>query len=137
MRSVSAQSDTVVTTFRYDGAGNRIEKRVVTNDTIVAVTRYLREASGNVMAIYQDSTLQEQPIYGSNRLGQYQGGAGTACLILGTEQPPGQCPHGDHRQHRDVCRYHLGHSGERLRLLSLRFDHGRQELPGFVVSLWI
>ena len=77
VRSVSAQSDTVVTTFRYDGAGNRIEKRVVTNDTLVAITRYLRDAGGNIMAIYQDSTLQEQPIYGSSRLGQYQGGAVT------------------------------------------------------------
>ena len=86
VRTVSTQSDTVVTTFRYDGAGNRIEKRVVTNDTLVSITRYLRDASGNVMAIYQDSTLHEQPIYGSSRLGQYQGGAVTACLTLGTRR---------------------------------------------------
>ena len=68
------------------GAGNRIEKWVVTNDTLVAVTRYLRDASGNVMAIYKDSTLHEQPVYGSSRLGQYLGGAGTACLTLGTRR---------------------------------------------------
>jgi len=50
--------------FRYDAAGNRVEKKQGT-----AITRYIRDASGNVMAVYQADTLSERPIYGSSRLG--------------------------------------------------------------------
>ena len=58
--------------FRYDGTGNRVEKRVERRDTVsnVSITRYVRDASGNVMAVYNDSTTIEQPLYGSSRLGQ-------------------------------------------------------------------
>ncbi|MDR7130070.1 RHS repeat-associated protein [Algoriphagus sp. 4150] len=50
--------------FRYDAAGNRVEKKQGT-----AITRYVRDASGNVMAVYQADTISERPIYGSSRLG--------------------------------------------------------------------
>lgn len=50
--------------FRYDASGNRVEKKQGAN-----VTRYIRDASGNVMAVYQADTLSERPIYGSSRLG--------------------------------------------------------------------
>ncbi|OOG76500.1 hypothetical protein B0E43_08415 [Algoriphagus sp. A40] len=50
--------------FRYDAAGNRVEKKQGT-----VITRYIRDASGNVMAVYQADTLSERPIYGSSRLG--------------------------------------------------------------------
>ncbi|WP_339869279.1 RHS repeat-associated core domain-containing protein [uncultured Algoriphagus sp.] len=50
--------------FRYDASGNRVEKKQGT-----AITRYVRDASGNVMAVYQADTLSERPIYGSYRLG--------------------------------------------------------------------
>ena len=50
--------------FRYDAAGNRVEKKQGT-----AITRYIRDASGNVMAVYQADTLSERPIYGSSILG--------------------------------------------------------------------
>ena len=50
--------------FRYDAAGNRVEKKQGTT-----ITRYIRDASGNVMAVYQADTLSERPIYGSSRLG--------------------------------------------------------------------
>jgi RHS repeat-associated protein len=33
---------------------------------------YVRDASGNVMSIYNDTTVLEQPIYGSSRLGMYK-----------------------------------------------------------------
>jgi RHS repeat-associated protein len=39
-------------------------------------TYYSRDASGNVMAVYQGEELAEQPIYGSSRLGMYIGGNG-------------------------------------------------------------
>jgi RHS repeat-associated protein len=44
------KDDGTITTFRYDGAGNRIEKKVVQGTT--TITRYARDASGNVMAAY-------------------------------------------------------------------------------------
>lgn len=51
--------------FRYDAAGNRVEKKQGTT-----ITRYIRDASGNVMAVYENGVLTERPIYGSSRLGQ-------------------------------------------------------------------
>lgn len=68
VREVKTKNDSVTVRFRYDATGNRIEKRVEIFDTVM-VTRYMRDASGNVMTIYQDTTILEQPIYGSARLG--------------------------------------------------------------------
>jgi len=68
--------------YYYDAAGHRIGKKVTRGDTsAVTYTWYVRDASGNVMSTYTaslDSTqalgnadlqLNEQHIYGSNRLG--------------------------------------------------------------------
>jgi len=71
VRQVTKEDSSKIS-FRYDGADNRIEKNVTSNDSIF-ITHYLRDASGNVMAVYNDSSLIEQPIYGSSRLGQYLG----------------------------------------------------------------
>ena len=62
--------------YRYDGTGNRIMKKVSAGATST-ITTYLRDASGNVMAIYEEKTdqtlaIKEIPIYGSSRLGQYR-----------------------------------------------------------------
>ena len=73
VRTVTKTDGTVVN-YRYDAAGNRVEKQVVSSDTSY-VTRYIRDASGNVLAIYQNDSLTEQPIYGSSRLGVYKGGS--------------------------------------------------------------
>lgn len=71
--------------FRYDASGNRIKKEVIndpTDPTKNNSTYYVRDASGNVMAIYEENNavvptgyiahvhMAEQPIYGSDRLGQ-------------------------------------------------------------------
>jgi len=69
-------------TFSYDAAGNRISK-TVTKDNKTTTTHYLRDASGNVMGIYQDALLEEQPLYGSSRLGSYKGGRLTGERRLG------------------------------------------------------
>ncbi|MBT0813070.1 hypothetical protein KIH41_17410 [Litoribacter ruber] len=58
------KSDGTKLEFRYDAAGQRIEKKVGES-----VQRYVRDASGNPMAIYQTDSLTEQSIYGSSRLG--------------------------------------------------------------------
>jgi len=87
------KTDGLVVTFRYDAAGNRIEKRAV-NGAGGTVTRYVRDASGNTMAVYTaaitNSTeapveLSEQPMYGSSRLGQYKGGRVDGVRTLGSK----------------------------------------------------
>ena len=73
--------------YRYDGTGNRIMKKVSAGTTST-ITTYLRDASGNVMAIYEEKTdqtlaVKEIPIYGSSRLGQYRPKTDTKKTALG------------------------------------------------------
>ncbi len=61
--------------FNYDAMGNRVEKRVVEAGK-QTITYYLRDATGNVMSIYQkeDDTplaVKEHHMYGANRIGIY------------------------------------------------------------------
>jgi hypothetical protein len=65
--------------YRYDGTGNRAVKMLYTNaNTLFKTTYYFRDASVNVMGIYEqaasqtEQTLIEQPIYGSSRIGIYK-----------------------------------------------------------------
>jgi RHS repeat-associated protein len=72
--------------YTYDASGNRITKSVATGNYfpglppsfIISYTYYVRDAQGNVMAVYNSSpggmmqgsfTWSEQHLYGSNRLG--------------------------------------------------------------------
>ena len=64
--------------FAYDGLGNRISKRVYTTGEPTDITYYIRDAQGNVLAVYEqtlhnpanvDFKLKENHIYGSARLG--------------------------------------------------------------------
>ncbi|WP_439481619.1 RHS repeat domain-containing protein [Cyclobacterium plantarum] len=64
--------------FRYDAAGNRIAK-ITDSDTTI----YVRDASGNVMGVYNNKTLKEQAIYGSSRLGLINYASQTAYRTLG------------------------------------------------------
>ena len=73
--------------YRYDGTGNRIMKKITAGATRTTTT-YLRDASGNVMAIYEEKTdqtlaIKEIPIYGSSRLGQYRPKTDTKKTALG------------------------------------------------------
>src|SRR5690606_22113023 len=87
VREVRAKNDSLITTFRYDGAGNRIEKRVRSLSSGEgwgeAVTHYVRDASGNVMGVYKDTIVSEHHVYGSSRLGMYTGGRYNGQLSLG------------------------------------------------------
>jgi RHS repeat-associated protein len=85
--------------YSYDAAGNRIKKQVnhkpeydasgiitgnITDPEAVTTTFYLRDASGNTMAVYERYNhlvnghyeavfaLSEVPLYGSDRLGMYK-----------------------------------------------------------------
>src|SRR5690606_1683353 len=88
VREVRAKSDSLITAFRYDGAGNRIEKKVTRLDSVelISVTHYVRGASGNVMAVYRDSAMTELHVYGSSRLGLYGGGRYNGQRSLGEKQ---------------------------------------------------
>ena len=73
--------------YRYDGTGNRIMKKITAGATSTTTT-YLRDASGNVMAIYEEKTdqtlaIKEIPIYGGSRLGQYRPKTDTKKTALG------------------------------------------------------
>ncbi len=74
--SITKTSDTTVT-YTYDAAGNRISKTVTPpGDGQPITTWYVRDGSGNTMAVYSvtgsDSLRQtEQDLYGSSRLGVY------------------------------------------------------------------
>src|SRR6218665_2128559 len=70
VRSVTKPDTTVY--FRYAAMGNRIEK-IVSTATKSDMTAYVRDASGNVMTIYNNRTAGEVPIYGSGRIGEYMG----------------------------------------------------------------
>lgn len=78
--------------YKYDASGNRIEKVIYPADRgITRNTYYVRDATGNVMSIYQagdptvngaDLTQSEIHLYGSNRLGIYNVNVNVQC-------PPG------------------------------------------------
>ncbi|WP_143961173.1 RHS repeat-associated core domain-containing protein [Litoribacter populi] len=80
IRSVN-KSDGTKLEFRYDAAGQRIEKKV--GDS---VQRYVRDASGNPMAIYETDSLTEQSIYGSSRLGIQVAGSEQGYRSLGRKR---------------------------------------------------
>jgi RHS repeat-associated protein len=66
--------------YSYDAAGNRVRKEVsvITNQsTTTTNTYYLRDAQGNVLALYEQPhggsiAKTEQHLYGSSRLGMYR-----------------------------------------------------------------
>lgn len=82
VRQVTKDDDGTTMTFRYDAMGNRVEKKLVKGGT-TKITRYLRDASGNVMSVYDDTQVIEYTIYGSSRVGQYIGGGQEGKVILG------------------------------------------------------
>ncbi len=58
----SENNDITVISFEYDGLGNRIAKKVITNDVeeLEANTYYIRDAQGNVMAVYNKGLVEDQ-----------------------------------------------------------------------------
>ncbi|MBQ4819864.1 RHS repeat-associated core domain-containing protein [Aquimarina sp. MMG016] len=75
VKSVTKDDGTVIT-FAYDPTGNRISK-TTTRNNVASTTYYERDAQGHVLSTYtkedkngtKSLTLNEQHIYGSNRLG--------------------------------------------------------------------
>jgi hypothetical protein len=63
--------------YRYDASGNRVYK-AHTHGAVVDKTWYVRDASGNTLAVYgnkdggSDLYWKEQQLYGSSRLGIWE-----------------------------------------------------------------
>ncbi len=85
VREVRSRIDSVVIRYQYNALGQRIEKTVIRNNQ-VRTTRYVADATGNVMAVYADTLVVEQYIYGSTRLGVYKGGIREGSRQLGARQ---------------------------------------------------
>lgn len=67
--------------FEYDASGSRVSKISIDKTGTVSKTFYIRDASGNVMSTYTNTSissliaLQEQYLYGSSRLGVLENGS--------------------------------------------------------------
>ena len=75
----SNAAKTIVTTkYKYDDRGFRLAKETYNSTGVLQFTTwYIRDASGNVLSIYdqkvgQPITLSEVPVYGSGKLGTYR-----------------------------------------------------------------
>ena len=71
--------------YKYDGTGQRIYKKVVSS-SVSKETHYVRDGSGNVLAIYENKILDELVIYGSSRLGSYNGKTDNGKRTLGNKK---------------------------------------------------
>ena len=67
--------------YKYDATGNRIYKKVNTTET-----HYVRDASGNLMATYENEIAKDFVIYGSSRLGVYNGNTSEGKRTLGNKK---------------------------------------------------
>jgi RHS repeat-associated protein len=76
-------SNQLITSYHYDDRGNRIRKTSYSSGTLAKDVFYLYDATGNVLAIYEQTLpadtvqLMEVPIYGAGRLAVYKPNANT------------------------------------------------------------
>ncbi len=71
-KTPTAENPVTKISYTYDVAGNRISKKVDKQGADSETTWYVRDASGNTMAVYSHKDalkLSEQHVYGSSRLG--------------------------------------------------------------------
>ena len=71
-REKVVKEDGTTITYRYDAMNNRIYKKAEANG-VTETTHYLRDGTGNTLAIYKNGELEELNIYGSSRIGTYNG----------------------------------------------------------------
>ena len=76
---------TTTITYRYDAMNNRIYKKAEGNG-VTETTHYLRDGTGNTLAIYKNGELEELNIYGSSRLGTYNGKTENGKRTLGNKR---------------------------------------------------
>ena len=61
--------ETPIVEFEYDDKGQRISKQSYSDGVPTNKSFYIRDARGNPLAIYSNSLLVENPIYGTSRIG--------------------------------------------------------------------
>ena len=84
-REKVVKEDGTTITYRYDAMNNRIYKKAEGNG-VTETTHYLRDGTGNTLAIYKDGKLEELNIYGSSRLGIYNGNTDKGKRTLGNKR---------------------------------------------------
>ncbi|MFN6943669.1 MAG: DNRLRE domain-containing protein [Cytophagaceae bacterium] len=79
--------------FKYDAMGNRVMKIVKPkNNDPDTYTHYVRDASGNIICIYENFRQKELSIYGSDRLGVkqvYSGESNVETGVISMVKQPG------------------------------------------------
>jgi len=70
--------------FFYNDKGFRVQKNTYAADgsTVEKTTHYVRDAAGSALAIYENGTQKELPIYGASRLGIYNKTSSTSVYQL-------------------------------------------------------
>ncbi|UOY08636.1 hypothetical protein L0P88_08795 [Muricauda sp. SCSIO 64092] len=58
--------------FFYNDRNHRVKKESYSSGSLQSTTYYVRDIAGQVLAIYSNTTLVEQPIYGNGRIGLYR-----------------------------------------------------------------
>ena len=84
-REKVVKEDGTTITYRYDAMNNRIYKKAERNG-VTETTHYLRDGTGNTLAIYKNGVLEELNIYGSSRLGTYNGKTEAGKRTLGNKR---------------------------------------------------
>ena len=84
-REKVVKEDGTTITYRYDAMNNRIYKKAEGNG-VIETTHYLRDGTGNTLAIYKNGKLEELNIYGSSRLGTYNGKTEEGKRTLGNKR---------------------------------------------------
>ena len=54
-------------------AGHTISDTTKNGASPIDTMHYVLDAAGNIMAVYRNKKIEEQPIYGSARIGEYAG----------------------------------------------------------------
>lgn len=77
VKEVKTATNVMVARYAYDDGGNRVKKESFTSTgTLEKTTWYVHDASGNIMAVYEQqgatTALAEVALYGATRLGMYK-----------------------------------------------------------------
>lgn len=71
-KEVRNASNQLLVSYHYDDRGDLVKRADYNAGTLVKNTFYVRDASGNPLAIYEGSTRIEVPVYGSGRVALFK-----------------------------------------------------------------
>lgn len=82
-KEVRNTNNQLLVSYHYDDRGDLVKRSDYNAGTPVKDTYYVRDASGNPLAIYEGSTLIEVPVYGSGRVALFKPQLNTYFYELG------------------------------------------------------